>query len=97
MLIRNRAVMRKKSAAGAISWVDPDDAPELKAAHFENADLYDGPTLVRREVASKDVVGAARAGRDRGASRIRKRLATARQRHPEERARGVRIRVVTLV
>jgi uncharacterized protein (DUF4415 family) len=40
--------MRKKSAAGAKSWVDPDDAPELKAAHFENADLYDGPTLVRR-------------------------------------------------
>jgi uncharacterized protein (DUF4415 family) len=39
--------MRKKSAAGAKSWVDPDDAPELKAAHFENADLYDGPTLVR--------------------------------------------------
>lgn len=30
------------------TWVDPDDAPELTDAFFENADLYDGRKLVRR-------------------------------------------------
>lgn len=28
-------------------WVDPDDAPELTAEHFERADLYHGDKLVR--------------------------------------------------
>jgi uncharacterized protein (DUF4415 family) len=40
--------MLKKNAVGAKPWVDPDDAPELDASHFRNADVYDGPTLVRR-------------------------------------------------
>lgn len=40
--------MKKKSAAGANTWVDPDDAPELTDAHFAKADLYEGERLVRR-------------------------------------------------
>ena len=31
----------KESSTPAI-WTDPDDAPELTEAFFENADLYDG-------------------------------------------------------
>ncbi len=40
--------MRKKKAAGARSWVDPDDAPELTDEFFRRADLYEGTRLVRR-------------------------------------------------
>ena len=29
-------------------WVDPDDAPELKAEFFEHADVFEGDRLVRR-------------------------------------------------
>jgi uncharacterized protein (DUF4415 family) len=40
--------MPKKSDVGAKPWVDPDDAPELDAAHFKDAAIYDGEKLVRR-------------------------------------------------
>jgi uncharacterized protein (DUF4415 family) len=41
--------MKKNKGAGAnISAVDPDDAPELTDAYFEQADLYIGERLVRR-------------------------------------------------
>jgi uncharacterized protein (DUF4415 family) len=40
--------MKKKRAAGASTWVDPDDAPELTDEWFEQADLYVGEKLVRR-------------------------------------------------
>jgi uncharacterized protein (DUF4415 family) len=39
--------MSVKPKSGA-AWVDPDDAPELTAEHFERADVYDGDKLVRR-------------------------------------------------
>lgn len=31
-----------------VSWVDPDDAPELTKEWFEMADFYNGDTLIRR-------------------------------------------------
>lgn len=40
--------MAKKKAAGAGSWVDPDDAPELTEDFFRRADVYEGEKLVRR-------------------------------------------------
>jgi len=40
--------MRKKKGAGASSWVDPDDAPELTDEFFRRADVYEGTRLVRR-------------------------------------------------
>jgi uncharacterized protein (DUF4415 family) len=40
--------MTKKPSAGANTWVDPDDAPELTDEHFKQADLYDGEKLIRR-------------------------------------------------
>ena len=40
--------MSGKMTNGAGAWVDPDDAPELTAEHFERADVYDGETLIRR-------------------------------------------------
>jgi uncharacterized protein (DUF4415 family) len=40
--------MPRKSDAGAPTWVDADDAPELTDAFFERADHYEGKTLVRR-------------------------------------------------
>lgn len=39
----------KKQSTNA-AWIDPDDAPELTDAFFEQADLYDGRKLVRRGV-----------------------------------------------
>ncbi|MEB8474368.1 BrnA antitoxin family protein [Acidithiobacillus ferriphilus] len=30
------------------TWVDPDDAPELDAQFFREADLYQGDQLIRR-------------------------------------------------
>jgi uncharacterized protein (DUF4415 family) len=38
--------MQKKKAAGADTWADPDDAPELTAEHFKRADVYMGTKLV---------------------------------------------------
>lgn len=40
--------MAKKKAAGAKSWVDPDDAPELTEEFFRRADIFKGDRLVRR-------------------------------------------------
>jgi uncharacterized protein (DUF4415 family) len=40
--------MKRKSAVGASTRVDPDDAPELTDEHFEQADIYEGGRLVRR-------------------------------------------------
>jgi uncharacterized protein (DUF4415 family) len=40
--------MRKGRRAGASTWVDPDDAPELTDEHFLRADVYEGRKLVRR-------------------------------------------------
>ncbi|MEX0953987.1 MAG: BrnA antitoxin family protein [Rhizobiaceae bacterium] len=40
--------MRKKKDAGADTWVDPDDAPELADSHFQQADIYQGQKLIRR-------------------------------------------------
>ncbi len=30
------------------TWIDPDDAPELEAQFFQEADLYQGDQLIRR-------------------------------------------------
>lgn len=40
--------MPTKKPAGASTWVDPDDAPELTDAFFANAEIRDGARLVRR-------------------------------------------------
>lgn len=40
--------MARKKLAGADTWNDPDDAPELTDEHFERADIYEGERLVRR-------------------------------------------------
>lgn len=40
--------MNANKRATQKSWVDPDDAPELTDAFFENADEYRGSTLVKR-------------------------------------------------
>jgi uncharacterized protein (DUF4415 family) len=40
--------MPRKSDAGASTWVDPDDAPELTDVFFERADVFEGERLVRR-------------------------------------------------
>jgi uncharacterized protein (DUF4415 family) len=40
--------MSENRSSGAGAWVDPDDAPELTAEHFERADVYEGERLIRR-------------------------------------------------
>lgn len=40
--------MPKKNTAGASTWVDPDDAPELTDAFFAKAEVRKGETVVRR-------------------------------------------------
>jgi uncharacterized protein (DUF4415 family) len=40
--------MSVKSKPSAKPWVDPDDAPEVTEAWLQEADLYEGDTLVRR-------------------------------------------------
>ncbi|MFC7611714.1 BrnA antitoxin family protein [Teichococcus aestuarii] len=40
--------MPKKNTAGASTWVDPDDAPELTDAFFAKAEVREGETVVRR-------------------------------------------------
>ena len=40
--------MNAKSKSTPTGWVDPDDAPELTDAFFEQADEYVGEKLVRR-------------------------------------------------
>jgi uncharacterized protein (DUF4415 family) len=40
--------MTRKKRAGAKSWADPDDAPELTKEWFRQADIHEGGRLVRR-------------------------------------------------
>ena len=40
--------MNERSEAGASSWADPDDAPEMTDEDFARADVYQGGQLVRR-------------------------------------------------
>ncbi len=40
--------MNARKPVMPVTWVDPDDAPELTDAFFERADLHDGQKLVRR-------------------------------------------------
>ena len=40
--------MTANKPARPTGWIDPDDAPELTDAFFEQADEYVGDTLVRR-------------------------------------------------
>jgi len=40
--------MPRKPDAGASTWIDPDDAPELTDEFFARADVYEGERLVRR-------------------------------------------------
>lgn len=40
--------MSENSSATPAGWADPDDAPELDDAWFEQADHLKGPALVRR-------------------------------------------------
>ena len=42
--------MNAKRGAGASTWNDPDDAPELTEQHIERADVYEGAKLIRRGV-----------------------------------------------
>jgi len=52
--------MEKKKAAGANTWVDPDDAPELTDDFFRHAEIRIGDKVVRpgrpRKVAPKNAV-----------------------------------------
>jgi hypothetical protein len=41
--------VQKKRIAGASEWVDPDDAPELTDAFFDNAEVFHGGTFIRRD------------------------------------------------
>lgn len=40
--------MTAKKRSTPATWTDPDDAPELTAAFFESADLYEGSKLKAR-------------------------------------------------
>ena len=40
--------MSAKPGPGSSGWVDPDDAPELDDAFFDNAEIRQGDTIVRR-------------------------------------------------
>ncbi len=40
--------MPKKNAAGASTWVDPDDAPEITDDFLARAEIRDGEKLIRR-------------------------------------------------
>lgn len=40
--------MNANTPGSGTAWTDPDDAPELSDAFFEEADEYLGDTLVRR-------------------------------------------------
>ena len=40
--------METKKKSGSAVWVDPDDAPELTAAFFDEAEVFHGNTFVRR-------------------------------------------------
>jgi uncharacterized protein (DUF4415 family) len=40
--------MPKKKKSGAVAWVDPDDAPELTDAFFDQAEIREGEEVLRR-------------------------------------------------
>ena len=40
--------METKKKSGSAVWVDPDDAPELTDALFDEAEVFHGNTFVRR-------------------------------------------------
>jgi uncharacterized protein (DUF4415 family) len=40
--------MAEKKESGVAEWVDPDDAPELTDAFFDEAEVFRGNTFVRR-------------------------------------------------
>lgn len=40
--------MQESNAAGKSEWVDPDDAPELTDAFFDDAEIWTGDKFVRR-------------------------------------------------
>jgi uncharacterized protein (DUF4415 family) len=40
--------MAEKKESGAGEWVDPDDAPELTDAYFDEAEVFHGDTFIRR-------------------------------------------------
>jgi len=40
--------MHENQKPGAAEWVDPDDAPELTDAFFDQADIYKAGKLIRR-------------------------------------------------
>ena len=40
--------MTGKKASGEAAWIDPDDAPELTAAFFDRAEVFQGGTFIRR-------------------------------------------------
>ena len=40
--------MRTKRQDGGSRWVDPDDAPELTDAFFDQAEIAQGPKIIRR-------------------------------------------------
>ncbi len=40
--------MPTKKEFGVVEWVDPDDAPELTDKFFDNAEVWNGDTFVRR-------------------------------------------------
>jgi uncharacterized protein (DUF4415 family) len=40
--------MTKKNESGVVEWVDPDDAPELTEAFFDNAEHFHGDRFIRR-------------------------------------------------
>ena len=40
--------METKKKSGSAVWVDPDDAPELTDAFFDEAEVFHGNTFVRR-------------------------------------------------
>ena len=52
--------MTAKKRSTPVTWNDPDDAPELTAAFFKSADLYEGAQLKTRgrpkEVTTKEPV-----------------------------------------
>jgi uncharacterized protein (DUF4415 family) len=40
--------MTKKNEPGVVEWVDPDEAPELTEAFFDNAEYFHGDRFIRR-------------------------------------------------
>lgn len=56
--------MNGKSQNTAEHWVDPDDAPELTDAFFDNATYRIGERIVTKEEFDREVAAARRIARD---------------------------------